>query len=186
MPSLDESNSVQIVRKTECRLCFQEIDERAELCPFCNAPQRRKRFRVVPGIALASSILAMSASTIAVLLYLALEEANKELEDAQLSLTSLATELNERTARAPPPSPPAQAPTPVSPTPDRREPGSDFAFDSAKLQAAWELLRNCDEIPTLTCKRALTEFRQHLPESRYLHCETNQLDSSRLCWLALE
>lgn len=131
------------------------------------------------------STLALATSTLATLQYVELEQVKSELEGAERALAKLTADSNDHVARATEVPPPAQPP-PMQHLESGGRELPDFTLNSAKLHAAWELLKHCDELVEPTCEHALAEFKRHLPEGRFLQCETSQLDASRLCWISLE
>lgn len=180
----ESSGPVTILHRKDCRLCFQPIDERALVCPYCHASQRRKRFPATTTIAVAASVIAIAAVALTLVALWRLELVVRELEVARADLEAMSALVE------PPPMPTAlpERVTSPAPAPQRVNRGDTPAFvlHSARLQAAWELLRYCDRVTDEGCEWALAEFKRHLPDRQILQCEEEPLGSHRWCWIALE
>ena len=56
------SAKLRIVEHKDCLRCFQPIDERAEMCPYCTSPQTKPRLHIGKIVAVVSLMLATLAT----------------------------------------------------------------------------------------------------------------------------
>lgn len=193
---------MEIVQYKDCRSCYREIDARARRCPYCQADQQEPLAARSGLLSVGGGVLLLAAAFFALLQQQRAASLHEELQTLTLELETV--RLAPPAAAVPVAAAPAagvtasaqqtvKQPTPEAlaaeslPAPESVQPAILLPdlLPNAKLQASWNLLRACDELPQEACELALARFREHADDAPNLQCLERPGAQERFCWLAL-
>ena len=141
-------DQVQLIEKKECRHCYQEIDARADRCPFCQIDQSRSSKGILHLISILATVVAVGAVGYAThnlnVLDLATTERDVAITQRDEALRSLQEVVAAAAAQA---APVSADDSPVIQSPE--------ILKMKMLQASSLLLSSCESRSDSACQTAL-------------------------------
>jgi hypothetical protein len=141
-------DQVQLIEKKECRHCYQEIDARADRCPFCQIDQSSSAKGILHLISILATVVAVGAVGYAThnlneldLAVTEREVAITQRDDALRSLQEVVAEVAAQAASV------STDDSPVTPSPE--------ILKMKMLQASSLLLSSCESRSDSACQAAL-------------------------------